>query len=50
VVRPKDLSPDNTIPSTRIADARMEYTGGGVLSEKQSPGWLARILGSVSPF
>jgi len=50
VIRPKDLSPDNTISSTRIADARIEYTGGGVLSEKQSPAWFARILGLLALF
>lgn len=50
VVRPKDLAPDNTVSSTRIADARIEYTGGGVLSDKQGPGWLVRLLDTVAPF
>ncbi|HID98198.1 MAG TPA: flagellar basal body L-ring protein FlgH [Thermodesulfobacteriaceae bacterium] len=50
VVRPKDLGPDNTIPSTRLADARIEYTGSGVISENQKPGWLARIMTVVAPF
>ncbi len=50
VVRPKDVTPDNTISSTKLADARIEYTGAGTLSEKQSPGWLGRILGTVAPF
>ncbi|MDA8162123.1 MAG: flagellar basal body L-ring protein FlgH [Desulfobacteraceae bacterium] len=50
VVRPKDLASDNTVSSTRIADARIEYTGGGVLAEKQSQGWLSRIVGIVAPF
>ncbi|MGB9712551.1 MAG: flagellar basal body L-ring protein FlgH [Dissulfurimicrobium sp.] len=50
VVRPKDLSSDNTVPSTRLADARIEYTGGGVLSDKQGPGWLVRLLDMVAPF
>lgn len=50
VVRPKDVTPDNTISSTKLADARIEYTGEGVLSDKQSPGWLGRILGAVAPF
>ncbi|MGQ9812207.1 MAG: flagellar basal body L-ring protein FlgH [Dissulfurimicrobium sp.] len=50
VVRPKDLAPDNSVPSTRIADARIEYTGSGVLSDKQGPGWLVRLLDTVSPF
>jgi len=50
IARPQDIAPDNTILSTRLADARIEYTGGGVLSEDQKPGWLARILGAISPF
>jgi flagellar L-ring protein precursor FlgH len=50
VIRPQDLGPDNTVPSTRIADARIEYTGGGVLSEKQNPAWFARMLGAMAPF
>ena len=50
VVRPTDISPTNTVSSTKIADARIEYTGAGVLAEKQRPGWLARVLGVISPF
>jgi flagellar L-ring protein precursor FlgH len=50
VIRPQDLSPDNTVPSTRIADARIEYTGGGILSEKQNPPWFARMLGAMALF
>ncbi len=50
VVRPQDIGPDNTVSSTRIGDARIEYTGGGVLSEKQNPAWFARILGLIALF
>lgn len=50
VVRPTDIRPDNTVLSTKIADARIEYTGSGVLAEKQNPGWLPRVLGKISPF
>ena len=50
IVRPRDLSADNTISSTRIADARIEYTGGGVLSEAQNPGWFGRLLGMMALF
>jgi flagellar L-ring protein FlgH len=50
MVRPQDISPDNTIRSTHIADARIEYGGVGVLAEKQQPGWLARALDVVWPF
>ncbi len=50
IVRPKDISSDNTISSTKIADARLSYTGAGQLSEKQQQGWMQRILGIVAPF
>ncbi len=50
VVRPQDIAPDNTVSSTKIADAKIEYTGGGVLSEKQSPAWFARLLGLIALF
>jgi len=50
IVRPKDITYDNTILSTQVADAKIIYTGIGVLGEKQSPGWLARIFDLVWPF
>ncbi len=50
VVRPQDISPENTVSSTKIADARIEYTGGGVLSEQQQPAWFARLLGKMALF
>ena len=50
LVRPGDVSPDNTIQSTNIADARIEYSGTGSLSDKQQPGWLARGVDMLWPF
>lgn len=50
LVRPDDISPDNSILSSYIADARIEYTGQGALSDKQEPGWLARGLDVIWPF
>ena len=50
IIRPFDISPDNTILSSYIADARIEYTGKGPVSDKQRPGWLMRILDYVWPF
>ncbi len=50
VVRPADIEPGNVVSSTRIADARISYTGGGTLSEVQRPGWLGRLMGIISPF
>ena len=33
-----------------IADAEIEFTGRGVVSEKQRPGWLQRGLDLIAPF
>lgn len=43
-VRPIDIMDNNTLPSNRLADARISYIGDGVLSEKQHPGILTRLL------
>jgi len=43
-VRPQDIGQDNTVESSRITDAHIEYIGDGVLAEKQRPGILTRIL------
>jgi flagellar L-ring protein FlgH len=50
VIRPEDIGPDNSIRSDLIADARIEYSGRGILAEKQRPGWLGRVLDVVWPF
>jgi flagellar L-ring protein precursor FlgH len=50
VVRPVDVASDNTVKSTQIADAKIYYTGRGVLTDKQKPGWLARLLDHIWPF
>jgi len=43
-IRPEDISADNTIYSTYVADAIIEYEGKGPIGEKTSPGILTRIL------
>jgi flagellar L-ring protein precursor FlgH len=50
VIRTEDINAYNVILSTYIADARIELTGQGAVSDKQQPGWLARILDWVWPF
>ena len=50
LVRPSDISKNNSIESSHIANARIEYTGTGVISSKQQPGWLANALDVVWPF
>ena len=49
IVRPEDVEFDNTVSSSKIADARIEYTGTGVISDKQSPGFLHRVFDWVYP-
>jgi flagellar L-ring protein precursor FlgH len=50
IIRPEDITPGNTIDSIYIADAEIEYTGKGVISDKQSPGWLVRVIDVAWPF
>jgi len=50
VARPRDIRLDNTIESDRLAFARIETTGGGVLADKQRPGLIIRILDALWPF
>lgn len=45
IVRPEDVSPDNSVYSTQLADAHIEYSGAGPNNEvMRGPGWLSRIL------
>jgi len=44
-VRPEDISPDNTVYSTALADSNVQVNGKGVLAGKQKPGLLHRIFG-----
>jgi flagellar L-ring protein FlgH len=51
IVRPQDITPQNTVESTRIADPTISYVGEGALADANSMGWLARFFNSVlSPF
>jgi flagellar L-ring protein precursor FlgH len=49
-IRPYDIASDNTVLSNRVADAQVYFVGSGVVQEKQSPGWLVRIMDRVWPF
>ena len=49
-VRGRDVSADNTISSALIADAKIAYSGKGIISDRQKPGWLLNALDKVWPF
>ena len=50
IVRPEDIRSDNTVPSEKIADARIEYGGRGVASTIQRPSWGQDLLNRLQPF
>jgi flagellar L-ring protein precursor FlgH len=47
LVRKQDIGPDNQIESTRLADARITYSGTGATHDANVMGWLARFF--ISP-
>jgi flagellar L-ring protein precursor FlgH len=49
LVRPTDIAKDNSVSSTRIADAQIEFTGRGDLADQQRKGWLARLIDTFNP-
>lgn len=44
-VRPEDISPDNMVYSTALADSNVQVNGKGVLASKQKHGVLHRLFG-----
>ncbi|WKZ31831.1 MAG: flagellar basal body L-ring protein FlgH [Thermodesulfobacteriota bacterium] len=50
IARPEDINEENVIPSILLSDAKIEYSGSGVVADGQSPGWLRRVLDNVWPF
>lgn len=51
IVRPYDIDPNNTVPSTKIANPRIIYSETGALAEANQTGWLARFFnGPLFPY
>ena len=46
IVRPVDIGPDNSVPSTKVADATIAYGSQGTLNDTNTKGWLARFFDS----
>ena len=49
VARPNDISPQNVIPSTRIAEMEFEIAGKGIVSKTQEPGLIYKVLAGMWP-
>ncbi|WP_027185737.1 flagellar basal body L-ring protein FlgH [Desulfovibrio inopinatus] len=50
LVRPYDIDGDNTVPSTALANAQIEYYGQGVIADRQRQGWFGRVIDNIWPF
>lgn len=50
IIRPDDISQNNTVLSQYVADAQIYLVGEGTLGDKQSQGWLVRFLDKIWPF
>ena len=50
VINPTTVSSSNTVQSTQVADARMEYRGSGFIDESNTMGWLQRFFVAILPF
>jgi flagellar L-ring protein precursor FlgH len=51
VVRPVDVASDNTVVSTKVADATIIYNGDGAVADSNRAGWLTRFfMSAASPF
>ena len=46
LVRAVDVTPENTVLSTQIADVQITYSGTGAIAESNQQGWLARFFNS----
>lgn len=50
IVRPQDIDFDNSVLSTRVADARITYAGTGEVARASMQGFLGRFFSRINPF
>lgn len=46
LVRPEDIGSDNTVQSSKLADARISYGGTGYIASASKPGWVTKFFNS----
>lgn len=50
IVRAADISTDNRVLSSRVADAKISYAGSGEIARASKQGWLQKFFSTISPF
>jgi flagellar L-ring protein FlgH len=50
VIRPDDIAPDNTIVSSNVASARLEFVSEGDLTDSSKKGWISKLYEKLRPF
>jgi flagellar basal body L-ring protein FlgH len=50
VVRPEDITANNIVASSAIAQMSVRLQGKGIVSQPIKPGWLYKILNGILPF
>ena len=50
IVRPIDVLGDGSVPSSRVADAEIEYVADGDAADHEKRGWLSRLITQLWPF
>ena len=50
IVRLADIDAENRVVSTRVADAKITYSGNGPVSRASREGWLSKFFNMISPF
>ena len=49
IIRPEDVNSRNIVPSSRIANAKISYTGAGDVADTSKKGWLSKLIDVVTP-